>query len=339
MISEKKAMEMLGGDLVTAYHEMHRVQGSWERYVSLPFIYRKFGVKASSLFDRKVVVFVHPGHAIYTKGVMVMVKENEKKYGNYEKEYFEQLMRRIAEAHENKEKIIVYVSNDKLNDVLQIVGEEDVILVPTLPGENTVDVKILGVSKDNFYEFMRIMGIKEAESDGEFKDRCYTFVNDDIKNAGIKVSQKIHYPVRGSYEDDVLFYMTEEEDAFYLKFCKEFDEWCEKTYKEHASRLGIKNGSCEATILKETIKCTDNDYMHPWGIQDLCKKWGKEEIEKALKKLEEHGLLRISSATELLNKESLKLYYAFNRILEEKHEEYKPDEIIVPLIECELFKD
>jgi hypothetical protein len=339
MISEKKAMEMLGGDLVTAYHEMHRVQGSWERYVSLPFIYRKFGVKASSLFDRKVVVFVHPGHAIYTKGVMVMVKDNEKKYGNYEKEYFEPLMRRIAEAHENKEKIIVYVSNDKLNDVLQIVGEEDVILVPTLPGENTIDVKIFGVSKDNFYEFMRIMGIKEAESDGEFKDRCYTFVNDDIKNAGIKVSQKIHYPVRGSYEDDVLFYMTEEEDAFYLKFCREFDEWCEKTYEQYVSKLRIKSDSCEAVILNEAIKCTNNDYMHSWTIHEQCGQWNKEEVKKALKKLERHDVLRIDSARELLNKESLRLYNAFNKILEEQHEEFNHDEIIIPLIECELFKE
>jgi hypothetical protein len=269
---------------------------------------------------------------------MDIVRENKEKYGDYEKEYFEPLMKRIAEARKNKEKIIVYVSNDKLNDVLQIVGEEDVILVPTLHGENTVDVKILGVSGDNFYRFMKMMGIEEAESDGEFKDRCYTFVNDDIKNAGIKVSQKIHYPVRGSYEDDVLFYMTEEEDAFYLNFCKQFDEWCQTTYKEYTSKFGIKDNSCEAIILRETIECAATDYIHPWILCKQCKPWSKEKVVMALEKLERYSVLKIGSAKDL-DKKSLRLYNAFNRMLEAENEKCESDEIIFPLIECELFKD
>lgn len=338
MISEKEANEILGEDLVKAYHETHRVKGDWGSYVSLPLIYLRFGIDLSNLFDRKVLIFSHPGFCSYTEEAMEKARERKKRYGDYEKEYFEPLMKRNAEAIEKKEKRIVYAPDNKLKETLKIIGSDDLILVPTDEESDMVREIILGVSGYVFLRFLKKMGVKEAEHDGEVKGRCYTAINNQIKDSKIKVSQNIHFPVRGSYDGKIeLLYLTEGEERFFLQFERDFDEWSKRTYREHTSRLGIEEGSCAAIIFKKAIENATVDYIPPWQIHNLSKKFGREEVEKALEKLKSNGVLKSGPATELLDEESLLLFNKFNRLHQER-DGYESDEVILLSIGCDLFK-
>lgn len=336
MISEEKALEILGEEKVNEYRAIHKTEGAWHGYVSLPVVKRRLNVELNGIMRREALVLIHPGFTMYSQDVLDIAKSRRREYGDYEVEYFDLLMKRIEQARSKGEKIIAFAPQSKVKEIIALIGTNDAILVPTRETSGKIDSNILGVNDWEFYEFLRKMGIEEVESDGEWKGGCYSTVNRCLEAAGIVVSQRIHFPVRGSY--DGLFFMTEKEDREYQDFINRVNRWKKDVYKQNISKLKVEDGSCEATILKEVIENVGSQFMHPWMIYYKCHNWNKNVIEKALQKIEHNGFVRVGLAKDFLRGQTLQLYGEINKRIQQALG-YETDQVIIPLIECELLNE
>lgn len=351
MISRKEALEMLGEETVQRYTEEHRKQYSdkgvnreWDDYVSLPFLKNKLDVDTDRI-NKEAVITVHPGWGSYIEGSKETAEYDREKHGDYEKEYLEPLLQRLNEA--KKETVIVYTPEKHLDKTINFVGD-NVLFVPTFWVADICE-NIFGATSKEFYHFLENSGVEEIELCGEWVGGCFDSLKRKILRYNqfspkpFKLEEGIKFPVRGKYENRILFSMTKEEDEemqrTYEKVCKKLDE----TYNDYLLKLGLEENTCSSKLLRAVVDAFSDTYIYPLSVLLACKEHDKDEIRDSIEFFQEKEILRIEKAADYLPSGldarleygALHNFELLNRIAKEEID-FETDEIIIPLIKTEI---
>jgi len=366
MISEREAIEMFGEGVVGKYRkeiEDYRKKRrpepfdeEWNGYVSLPFLVKRLGIDVGNVYKASgtALVLVHPGYSAYSETAKRLAEKHREELGDYEREYLAPLKERICEARSSGERIIVYTPICAMKGTLDVVGGEGLLLVPTDSYDSYIEEGVLGVSFRELLGFLADSGLKDIELCGEWaigeSDGCLGHVERIISKPeyGFNVRRGIKYPLREADVEIPLFKMTKEEAEKFDSFSKSLDEWTERTYSQHLSNMGLEKSSCAAKVLKEVIELVGDDYIHTVSFYASCNGYSKEEVDGALDFLEGKAVLKRRKAADVLSDEidnefreangsQLTFFNMLNR-LARKTGLPESDEVVIPMIECELLK-